>query len=449
MENFVVPFLFILVFIFLCGTFCLTALGSAFRRMNKRKSKQQLENLGFSFFYRPFHLYFFPFHEFEGIFFSVICAQNITRFCYGATVVFLLLNLGFSFSLVENSAVFAWPWTLLAMIFAILIGFLIGEFIPRIWGRKFPEKALFFSAPASLFLFLSFPICYPFLRFSQSLSHMVYFDYLYEPQAQIKQEIIELIHETEIPSALDPVDKKLIQSVVSFPTRLAREIMVPRVDLFSLSSDISIKKAARLLETEGYSRIPVYSNSIDNIVGILMYKDILRKYMEYEEKGNDASILEKPIETIVKSILYAPETKKISHLLQEFRKKQVHLAIVVDEYGGTEGLVTIEDILEEIVGEIADEYDEEAEAFTLQHDGSLVVDARMNILDAEEQLGVRIPQEGDYDTVGGYIYHRAGTIPDKGFVIYHDDFKLEVLKSSERSVEKVRITPIPVKNQDQ
>ena len=115
---------------------------------------------------------------------------------------------------------------------------------------------------------------------------------------------------------------------------------------------------------------------------------------------------------------------------------------MVDEYGGTEGIVTIEDILEEIVGEIADEYDEEANIFSPQPDGSWVVDARMTILDIEEKLGINIPQEGDYDTIGGYIYHRAGTIPTKGFVIHHDDFQLEVLKSSERSIEKVRIKPL-------
>jgi CBS domain containing-hemolysin-like protein len=129
-------------------------------------------------------------------------------------------------------------------------------------------------------------------------------------------------------------------------------------------------------------------------------------------------------------------------LLQEFRKKQVHLAIVVDEYGSTEGIVTIEDILEEIVGEIEDEYDEEEALFISQPDGSWIVDARMSLLDVEEQLGIVIPQEGDYDTVGGYIFHQAGSIPSKGFVIKHDDFTLEILRSTDRFVEKVKLKPI-------
>ena len=219
---------------------------------------------------------------------------------------------------------------------------------------------------------------------------------------------------------------------------------MPRVDVFSLSSDTSIKEAAKILENEGYSRTPVYTDTVDNIVGVLMYKDILSKNQEFEEKGNDNSIIEAPIETIQKNVLYTPETKKISQLLQEFRKKQVHLAIVVDEYGGTEGIVTIEDILEEIVGDIADEYDEEEALFFPQPDGSWIVDPRMSILDAEEQLGLTIPQEGEYDSIGGYIYHCAGSIPTKGFIIHRDEFEIEILRSNDRTIEKVRIKPLRV-----
>jgi len=139
-------------------------------------------------------------------------------------------------------------------------------------------------------------------------------------------------------------------------------------------------------------------------------------------------------------VLYTPETKKISMLLQEFRKKQMHLAVVVDEYGGTAGVVTIEDILEEIVGEIADEYDEDTELFSRLTTGTWLLDARMSIIDIEEELDIKIPQDADYDTIGGYIYHRTGTIPSRGFVIDHDDFKIEVMKSNERGVEKVKMT---------
>ncbi|MFQ5729960.1 MAG: hemolysin family protein, partial [Waddliaceae bacterium] len=262
-----------------------------------------------------------------------------------------------------------------------------------------------------------------------------------EPLTQTKREIIDIIQKTKLRPELNLHEKKLIESVLRFKDRIAREVMVPRVDVFSLSAETPIHEAVKLIDEEGYSRIPIYKNTVDNIVGVLMYKDVLNKFMEYREKDNDPSILGAPIETIQKSVLYTPETKKISNLLLEFKKKQVHLAIVVDEYGGTEGIVTIEDILEEIVGEIEDEYDEEEELYFAQHNGSWIVDARMSILDAEQQLGIIIPQEGEYDTIGGYIFHRAGSIPSKGFVIHQEEFEMEILRSDERRVERVRIKP--------
>jgi putative hemolysin len=184
--------------------------------------------------------------------------------------------------------------------------------------------------------------------------------------------------------------------------------------------------------------VPVYKETIDQIVGILMYRDILSKYMAAEAQNNP-KLLDAPIDTLVKKVLFVPETKKISQLLQEFKKKQSHLAIVVDEYGGTAGIVTIEDLLEEIVGEIEDEYDEEEELYTTLSDSTWIADGRLSILDAEEQLGIHLPDEGEFDTIGGFIFHRAGSIPSKGFKIQLDDLELEVVKSNDRRVEKVKI----------
>jgi putative hemolysin len=254
--------------------------------------------------------------------------------------------------------------------------------------------------------------------------------------------LLELIDRIDNKSILGDHDKKLLLAVLNFRDRIVREIMVPRVSLFCISHDCSIREAALLLDKEGYSRVPVYKNTQDQIVGILMYKDVLSKYKEYETQGNNSKILDAPIETIMKNALYTPETKKLSLLLQEFRKKQVHLAVVVDEYGGTAGVVTIEDILEEIVGEIADEYDEEQSLYQRGPTGSWIVDGRMNLLDLEEELGIKIPQKGDYDTVAGYVFYQLGTIPKKGVVLHQDTFQLEILSSGDRFVEKVKITPV-------
>lgn len=421
-------------------------MSSAFRRIHKRDSKKQIAILGNTFFYRPFHLFFFSEHEYEGLFFSTICAQNIVHFCYAITAYIFLSNTPlFEDQTLSNSSLydFSWFWLCFSLLAFILAGFVIGDYLPRIFGSRLPHTAIKMCAPfSSIFLFLVFPVTYVFLKIPQSLSRTVYFDHLQEPNSQAKQEIFDIIQKASLGPDINKHDTQLIESVLSFRDRIAREVMVPRINVFSLSADTTIREAAKTLQNEGYSRTPVYRNTIDNMVGVLMYKDILSKYMEYEMKGNDAKILDAPIESIQKGVLYTPETKKISNLLQEFRKKQMHLAIVVDEYGGTEGITTIEDILEEIVGEIADEYDDQQALYVSQPDGSWVVDARMSILDAEEYLDIAIPQEGEYDTIGGFIYHKAGAIPSKGFVIHQDNFEIEILRSSERSVEKVRIKPI-------
>lgn len=261
---------------------------------------------------------------------------------------------------------------------------------------------------------------------------------------EMREAVVQILRSANVKGKLNSADKKLIESVVRFKERIVREVMVPRVDLFLLSGETTIRQAAKELISEGYSRIPVYRDTIDNIIGVLMFKDILQLYMDCLEGKKESELLNASIESITKGVFYTPETKKVAQLLQEFRSKQMHMAIVVDEYGGTEGVVTMEDILEEIVGDIADEYDTgEEQLFTTQPGGGgWIVDARMSILDAEEAFSIHIPQEGEYDTIGGYIFHKAGSIPQKGLRIHHEDFDLEILSSSERSVEKVRITPL-------
>jgi len=425
---------------------------SCLSTLPKKDVKAQFRALRNIFYYRPLHLFFFPGNEYEGLFFATIVAQNFARFCFAAFSTLFLYQTELFQEAINSTTEhlnFDKFWVSLTFFSFILISFLVGDYFPRMFGTRLPKIALRLSVPiTSIFQFIVFPITFVFLKLSESLSRLLYIDHLHTPSAQVKQEIIEMIEETRFGPTIDAHDKKLIESVLSFRERIAREVMVPRVDLFSLSADTSIREAAKILQTQGYSRTPVYRHTVDNIVGVLMYKDLLEKYREYENKGNDPKILDVPIESIQKNILYTPETKKLSSLLQEFRKTQVHLAIVVDEYGGTEGIVTIEDILEEIVGDISDEYDKEEELFRKMADGSWIVDARMNILDVEEQLNINIPQESDYDTLGGYIYQSAGTIPSKGFIIHHDDFELEVLSSNEKSVDKVKIRPSPHKNNE-
>lgn len=319
----------------------------------------------------------------------------------------------------------------------LLIGvWLITEFIPRILGISFSKKALKISSGfASFFLLAALPFNIILLNFPKKLLKPIF------ERENPETDLTDVLEDVKRKASLDSQNKKLIEAVVSFKDRITREVMVPRIQVFSLPDTLTIIEAAELLFKEGYSRVPVYKNTIDSIIGVLMYKDILHLFLNCIKGEKNIDSLKTPISSLVKPVIYTPETKKVSHLLQDFKNKQMHLAIVVDEYGGTEGIVTIEDIIEEIVGDISDEYDiEEDQLFIEQPTGGWIVDAKMSILDIEEHFGILIPVEGDFDTIGGFIFQLSGTIPKKGFHIYLDDFEIEVLNATERAIGKVRIT---------
>lgn len=440
-------FLVGIISIFLIGLFCLTAVNTAFRRLHRKETIKELHGAGKLFFYRKISSLFFPKHEFEDIYLANLFTQNVLRFAYAVFAILLIAHtnaIEWSSQLPDNahfSENTHWPIVIFYLFIFFFLLFFIGDFLGRIVGNRYPRKSIaIFGVIVSIYITLISPLIYIFLSLFHKFSS-AYMDPTHEPDEDVRHELMEMIEEYTVDSHLDLHDRKLLESVMEFKNRIAREVMVPRVSIFCLPSDTSIKEAANLISQEGYSRIPVYKDSLDNIVGVLMYKDILTKYMEQAQKG-DPSIFDQPIAGLVKNVLYTPETKKIGILLQEFRKKQVHLAIIVDEYGGTEGIVTIEDILEEIVGDISDEYDETEALYIALPEGGWLIDARMSIFEIEEHLDLEIPQEGDYDTIGGYIFHETGMIPPKGFVIQKPNFELEVIRSNERRVEKVRIKTV-------
>lgn len=424
----------LLALFFLLWAFFLTTMTHSLTRLGRAPSLELVKENKRRFFYYPFHSFIFRQPSFESLIFSATLGENLARLGYAAialSTAFFVLSL----SLLH---------TVLLLIFLLFLILLIGDFFPRLMAIRNPEYALSFSSSlASFFLFLSLPFSFLFLKMADFATRAHEKETGGDPLEEMKETVVTILHEANFKGKLNSADKKLLESVIKFKDRIVREVMVPRVDLFSLPAETPIRAAAQELVKEGYSRIPVYRETIDHIVGVLMFKDILELYMDCLEGKKESSLLNQEIETLTKGVFYTPETKKASLLLQEFRAKQMHMAIVVDEYGGTEGVVTMEDILEEIVGEIADEYDvnEELLYTTQPGGGGWIVDPRMTILDAEDTFDIHIPQEGDYDTIGGYIFHKVGSIPHKGLRIHHEDFDLEILSSSERMVEKVRITP--------
>ena len=241
-------------------------------------------------------------------------------------------------------------------------------------------------------------------------------------------------HEDAAEQTLDEHDeRKLLQSIVDFGDTLVREVMTPRPDIVAISEDATIAQLRALFREQEYSRIPVYKDNLDNILGVVFVKDLIRIIGDVrpEEAG---------IHQLLRPATFVPETKRVSDLLKEFQRKQVQLAIVVDEYGGTAGLVTIEDLLEEIVGEIRDEYDVETEPIVEQPDGSYVFSGKVSFDEVRDRLGVEIEPEG-FETVGGYVLTRVGRVPAVGEAFDMDGLTVEVLEAERRRIHRVRMRP--------
>lgn len=431
---------------FLLGSAILTGTTFALQTLGRLQAREELKKYSRLFFIQHLVRSLFAKLEWDALFFCLTFTKQTLQLSYALCGFFFLLDI-FPFSQTlsfhgQDTLLIQWGWGI-ATAAVIIIVALIVDVGARLFATARPH--LFFAIfgwIASILLLVVFPFSYLGMKSLKKLLPGAKERGPTSPTMRIRDKILEIIHESELAPHLDPQEQRLIASVASFKERIAREIMVPRIDVFCLPADTTIAEAAQSFVNEGYSRIPVYRESVDHIIGVLLYKDVLNIYAHASMERSAGIELTEPIEKLVKPVLYSPETKRISHLLQEFRSKQIHLAIVVDEYGGTEGIVTIEDILEELVGEIADEYDVGEETlFTALPGGGWAVDARMGIIDIEKELGVRIPTSPEYDTIGGYIFHRAGAIPLKGWRIHQDDFDLEVLSSDERSIEKIKVVP--------
>ena len=238
--------------------------------------------------------------------------------------------------------------------------------------------------------------------------------------------------ETEDPEAgVDETEeRRLLQSVVDFGGTLVREVMTPRPDIVAIAHDATVAEFRALFAEEEYSRIPVYEDNLDNILGFVFAKDLVTL--------DGVHGTSRVVPQLLRPAHVVPEGKRVAELLRELQLKHVQSAIVVDEYGGTAGLVTIEDLLEEIVGEIRDEYDDESEPIVDEGDGRFVLLAKVSVGDMVEHLGVTVERDG-FETVGGYLLTRLGRVPAIGETVEIDDLIVEILEAERRRVRKVRV----------
>ncbi|MEJ2558173.1 MAG: hemolysin family protein [Anaerolineae bacterium] len=319
----------------------------------------------------------------------------------------------------------------LGLVFIVLV---FGELIPRELAARSPEP---FALWASYPMYAAAIVAIPVAQVVVAVNHLLTGRRDEAPHGlpfMIEEEIKTLVDAGEEGGFIEEEEKEMIYSIFEFSDTLAREVMVPRIDMVAIEVNTSIMEALDVVIHAGHSRIPVYEETIDNIIGILYAKDLLRYWRQ------DAESLR--LEDILRDVYYIPETKKVDELLQELQRRKVHIAVVVDEYGGTAGLVTIEDILEEIVGEIQDEYDREEAFMEVINEDEIIFNGRMDLDDVNHIMGLELPTDSS-DTLAGLVYSNLGRVPVVGDKMHIHNVEITVLSVVRRQIKKVKVVRLP------
>jgi len=353
-----------------------------------------------------------------------------------ALSVFLLLNtLGLA-GTAGTVALMIWlllpTWQQLsALLLTVFLAVVLVQAIPRVIAAQRPEAVtLALARPITVMATLLTPLVYLLgltLRFMTRLLGE-------RPETKMtfaEEELRLLVGVREENGAIEEEEKEMIASIFELGVTMAREVMVPRIDVVAVDVEVPLMDALDIILAKGHSRIPVYQGAIDNILGLLYAKDLL-KYLRDGETTVD-------MRDILRPAFFIPESKKVDDLLQEMQRQKVHMAIVIDEYGGTAGLVTIEDLVEEIVGEIQDEYDLEESFIEVISDSEVIFNARVDLDDVNRMMAIELPTE-ESDTLGGLVYSQLGKVPDPGDVVTLDGVKIAVISVAGRRIKKVRVT---------
>ena len=315
-----------------------------------------------------------------------------------------------------------------------IVSIVLGELIPKGLALGNPDRiALTVSGPITLFAKIVSPLVAVLVALTKLISKPFGIDPTRTPELSAA-EIRLIVEQGSQQGVLEAEEEQMISAVMSLSDSKLHEVMVPRIDIAAIDQEASFDDAVTLVLTEGHSRTPLYKESVDHIVGILYAKDLLRIIAAGGPRPR--------LRDIMRPALFVPESQAVDDLLNELQRRRVHMAIVLDEYGGTAGLVTIEDLLEEIVGEIQDEFDEEEPMKVIVREGEAILDGRADIDEMGELVDPPLELEDDeeYDTVGGFVYHRIGRVPVVGDTVAVDPFKITVIKVTGRRVGKVRVT---------
>lgn len=322
---------------------------------------------------------------------------------------------------------------LLAVLATLAIIGIFGLAMPQAYARS--RGPQFLAALAGVLLALRvalWPVVIVLLAFASPIRRLTGLGAAGEPSHQqaVKNEILQAASEAQAEGAVAPEEVDMIESVIQFGDRQAWAIMTPRTELVAMPVGASVEEVTRRIVQSGHSRLPIYDGDIDNIIGLVHAKDLLA--VADPAGTNIKKLLRKPT--------FVPESKRLGDLLREFKAGKVHMSVVLDEYGGTAGVVTIEDLIEEIVGEISDEYDRPGSALIRPGaPGVVEADGRARLDDINEQLGLQLPQTSDYDTVAGLLSAQLGFIPPVGEVLQTGGARITVLAADERRIWRVRV----------
>ncbi|BDU50190.1 hemolysin family protein [Haliovirga abyssi] len=307
---------------------------------------------------------------------------------------------------------------------------IFGEITPKIIAKNYSEKvSKVVISPIYYLSILFYPLVLVLTFISKIISKIFGINLSTNNLLITEEDIKSMVSVGEEEGVIEEEEKEMIHSIFGFGDRTAREVMVPRVSVFAIESNKLLSEVWDKIISMGLSRIPVYEGRIDNIIGVLYLKDILNVI---KSKNIDL-----PVKNYIREAYFIPESKQIIELLQEFKRRRIHMSIVLDEYGGTLGIVTIEDVLEEIVGEINDEYDEGSEQIQKISENEFELDAVLDIGFVNKELEIDIPEQDDYDTLGGYIYYKLGDLPQKGTEIKGEKFDIIVKEIDNHRIEKV------------
>lgn len=308
----------------------------------------------------------------------------------------------------------------------------LGEQIPKMIGIKYSmATTLLISWPMRIFYLICAPFIWLLNKTSNAFLRMVGIKAFGEEEVHTEEELRLILTESEEGGAIKPSENELIQNVFDFDDRFVKQIMVPKNRISAIDVEMGRDQVVKLVIDEGFSRLPVYLGDVDNVIGIVHSKDLLKALIENKYRS---------IKEIMRPAHFVPESMKIAELLRDFQKYHIQMAMVTNEFGSTSGIITMEDIIEELVGEIQDEHDEEKPDVEKKSDKEFIVNAQVNIVDVNEMIPVALPENPHYETVSGYINFIFGRIPAVNDKKTADGYDIVILKRNKQSVESIKLT---------